>query len=314
MKNTAVTFDRWVPGTSPRALSEALFDGALVVFDGLRPLARLVDRARVIVAQAFETPEPSIAERHLSASSFRRRALRAREAVASDATVARCWWDTLTVIGYRREVTWLDRIRLRVVPSRDDIDHQLLPWNNRLPGAPATGDGCSMVDELGRATGDAEGSGCGALQTVPPHRDTWGSGIMAQVNWWLPLYPLADTRTMLLWPDAFRRPIANTSGEWNFDTFRNRGQRDYPLLPVARVRPAHRGVPVLIEAGQLLGFSAAHLHAGVSDASGRTRLGVDTRSVWEPDRNAGRGAPNVDGAARAEMWRWFRGPRVNGER
>ena len=38
-----------------------------------------------------------------------------------------------------------------------------LPWNNRLPGAPATGGECCMVDELGRAAGGAEGDGCGAL-------------------------------------------------------------------------------------------------------------------------------------------------------
>ena len=275
--NAAETFERWKPGTSPRALSEALFDGALVVFDGLRPVTRLVDRVQAILTRTFETDEPSIAERHLSASCFRRLAMRARGTVAADAMVSRHWWDTLAAIGYRREATWLDQIRLRVVPSRDDIDHP-------------------------------------RLQTVPPHRDTWGSGIMAQVNWWLPLYPLADARTMLLWPEAFRRPVANTSGEWNFDAFRNGNQRDYPLLPVACSPPVSPGVPVRIEPGQLLGFSAAHLHAGVSDGSEGTRLGVDTRSVWEPDHSAGRGAPNVDGAGKAEMWRWFRAPRVNGER
>lgn len=312
--NTAATFEHWKPGTSPRALSETLFDGALIVFDGLGPIAHLVDRVRAILAATFETKEPALAERHLSAATFRRLAMQAREAVATDPAIARHWWDALAVIGYRQDSTWLDQIRLRVVPSRGDIEHRRLPWNKRLPGAPATGDGCCMVDALGRAKGDAEGSGCGALQTVPPHRDTWGSGIMAQINWWLPLYPVADTRTMLLWPDVFRRPIANNSGEWNFETFRNGSQQDYPLLPVACARPTNPGVPVRIEPGQLLGFSAAHLHAGTSDASGRTRLGVDTRSVWEPDRSAGRGAPNVDGAARGEMWRWFRAPRVNGER
>ena len=275
--NTAVAFERWKPGTPPRALSEALFEGALVVFDGLRPVTGLVDRVRAILTREFKTAVPSMAEHHLSASSFRRLAMRAREAVAGDPTVARRWRDTLTVIGYRPDATWLDRIRLRAVPSRGDIDHR-------------------------------------RLQTLPPHRDTWASGIMAQINWWLPLYPLAESRTMLLWPDAFRRRLANNSAEWKFEAFKNGGREDYPLLPVACARPARPGVPVLIEPGQLLGFSAAHLHAGASDASGRTRFGVDTRSVWEPDRSSGRGAPNVDGAARAEMWRWFRAPQAEGER
>ena len=38
-----------------------------------------------------------------------------------------------------------------------------LAWNNRGRGASATGSGCSMDDETGRATGGAEGAGCGAL-------------------------------------------------------------------------------------------------------------------------------------------------------
>ena len=254
-----------------------LFDGALVVFDGLRPVARLVDRVRAILTATFETEEPALAERHLSAATFRCLAMQAREAVARDAAVARHWWDALAVIGHRRDATWLDRIRLRAVPSRSDVDHQ-------------------------------------RLQTMPAHRDTWGSGIMAQINWWLPLYALAESRTMLLWPDMFRRPIANNSGQWSFEAFRNGSQDDYPLLPVARVRPAQPGVPVIIEPGQLLAFSAAHLHAGMSDGSGWTRFGVDTRSVWQPDRIEGRGAPDVDGAARAEMWRWFRAPQTEGDR
>ena len=275
--NTAVAFERWEPGTPPRALSEALFEGALVVFDGLRPVTHLVDRVRAILERVFETQEPSVAQCHLSAPSFCRLAMRAREVVAQDATLARHWCATLTVIGYRRDATWLDRIRLRAVPSRSDIDHR-------------------------------------RLQTLPPHRDTWASGIMAQINWWLPLYPLAESRTMLLWPDAFRHRVANNSAEWNFEALKNGGREDYPLLPVACARPAQPGVPVLIEPGQLLAFSAAHLHAGASDATDRTRFGVDSRSVWEPDLSSGRGAPNVDGAARAEMWRWFRAPQAQGER
>ena len=39
-----------------------------------------------------------------------------------------------------------------------------LAWNKRIGGASATGGGCSMVDERGRATGEAEGAGCGALE------------------------------------------------------------------------------------------------------------------------------------------------------
>lgn len=136
---------------------------------------------------------------------------------------------------------------------------------------------------------------------------------MAQVNWWLPLYPLCESRTMLLWPEVFRRPVANGSAAWDFEEFKRIG-RGYPLLPAADAYPETRGIPVLIEPGDLLGFSAAHLHAGTRDASGRTRFGIDSRTVWDPDRCAGRCAPDVDGSPGTEMWEWFVAPNPAGAR
>ena len=274
--DTTPGFEHWRPGTRPEVLSEALFEGVPVLFDALPPVRQLIARARSILEQVFETDDPEGAETSLSAPRFRRMAMQARKIVADDGDVARHWADTLALIGYAPAATWFDRIRLRVVPSRADIDHP-------------------------------------RLQTLPPHRDTWASGIMAQVNWWLPLYPLSASRTMLLWPRAYRRAIANDSSNWSFEAFKSAGRhsagRDsYPLLPTARTAPAERGLPVLIEPGQILGFSAAHLHAGTSDASGRTRFSVDSRTVWDPDRRAGHGAPNMDCGARTEMWQWYRPP------
>lgn len=271
-------FQSWDGGVSPQSLGRALFEGRLVVFENLPAVGKLTRRARTILSDVFATDDPPAAENRLSAPAFRRLALEARKVIGRDETIARQWRDTLASIGYLPEDTWLDRIRLRAVPSRDDIDHP-------------------------------------RLQALPPHRDTWGSGIAAQVNWWLPLYPLSDTRTMLLWPAAFRHPVANDSADWSFAEFRRGSTAEYPLLPVARESPPAPALPVSIAPGQLLAFSAAHLHGGVRDASGTTRFGIDSRTVWDPDRRAGRGAPNVDCAATAEMWRWYSPPgRTAGER
>ena len=258
------------PDRPPDELSEALFDGALVVLPGLPSVAELGARVRGILAETFAADELCCVEVGLSEADFRRLALLARRRVTGDAAVAELWRATLTAVGLATDAMWLDRIRLRVVPSRRDIDHR-------------------------------------RLQVLAPHRDTWGSGIAAQVNWWLPLYPLADTRTMLVWPHLFRRPIANDSAAWSFEAARNGGL----LLPTAQVEPPGASVPIRLEPGQLLAFSAAHLHGGVADASGLTRFSIDTRTVWEADRLAGRGAPNVDGPAATpdrQMWRWFSPP------
>lgn len=231
--------------------------------------------ARTIVRGLFETDDPPGAESSMPASAFRRLAIRARTRVADDPVIRREWRNVLAAVGYGPDSTWLDRVRLRVVPSRDDVDHR-------------------------------------RLSPLPPHRDTWASRIMAQVNWWLPLYPLRETGTMLMWPDAFCSPVANDSAEWDFGEFKRVG-RGYPLLPTAAY-PGTPGTPVLIEPDDLLAFSAAHLHAGRRDASGGTRFGIDSRTVWEPDRRAGRCAPDVDGSPGTEMWEWFDAPEAAGTR
>lgn len=92
---------------------------------------------------------------------------------------------------------------------------------------------------------------------------------MAQVNWWLPLYPLTETRTMKVWPEAFDKPVPNSSRTWDFEQLMSGTQRDYPMLP-STTETIGAPVSVTIEAGEVLAFAAAHLHAGVNDAKPKT--------------------------------------------
>ena len=267
-----VTFQRWVPETPPTALSTALFDGALVVFSGLAPVMRLARRARALLRETFDCQHPPRAAARFAGPEFRERAMRARRLIAADERMARHWRDTLAAVGYAPEV-WQDRLRLRVVP-------------------PLAARGHSAHRRIG---------------VLPPHRDTWGSGIAAQVNWWLPLYRLAPERTMLIWPTLFRLPVSNDSGAWQFE--RARDDQRYPLLPTATERPQAPATPVLIKVGELLAFSAAHLHGGAADRSGTVRLSLDSRTVWAPDKAQARGAPNMDNDTKAQRWEWFEPPR-----
>lgn len=261
-------FDYRHKSSAPQELSERLFAGKLLVFEGIEPVARMVRRVRALLEQAFETREPRDAEGSLSAQAFSRCALKVRGLVNEDSRVRFHWQEALNEAGYPANETWCDRIRLRIVPSRQDIP-------NRRIGV------------------------------IPAHKDSWGSGIMAQINWWLPLYPMSAGQSMLIWPEAFDSPIANDSAKWDFDCFRADETGTYPLLPTAAKQPRSGGVPMVLQPGQLLAFSAAHLHGSVSDASGRTRFSLDSRTVWDVDRMKRRGAPNLDCQARTEHWNWY---------
>ena len=138
------------------------------------------------------------------------------------------------------------------------------------------------------------------LRDLPPHRDSWGSNLMTQLNWWAPVFPVEPGATMEIWPDYFDRPVPNSSADWDIEALRAAGG-DYPLLPEA-ARPEEPGEPVLIEPGELLCFSGAHLHASRPNRTGRTRISIDLRTV---DMSDGPGAPNVDGRTRHASYDWF---------
>lgn len=258
-------------GSPPEAISARIFDGALVLFRGLPSIDSLTARVRAIVEDTFETNDPVRAEADLAPVDFRRKSVAARKRVVDDEATNRIWHQVLAETGYPPETCYCDRLRLRIVPSRQDIHGRV-------------------------------------IRPLPAHRDSWASGITAQINWWLPLYPITATRTMLVWPDAFRVPVANDSGTWDYARLIDGRHRNYPMLPTAAT-PAQPGLPVVIEPGELLAFSAAHLHASQSDQSGISRFSLDTRTVWDADVRAGRGAPNVDGAGTVAHWDWFEPPR-----
>jgi len=251
----------------PAALSEALFAGELVVYRGLPAMAALVDTVRSIVIDTFGE-EPDSAEQRLAPDLFRKLSAQTRKQVANSADALTHWHKTLAEIGYHVDAVHSDRMRLRIAPSSRAAQSRF-------------------------------------ARPLPLHRDSWGSGISCQINWWAPLFPLTETRTMHIWPDGFDTPIPNTTADWDYDTLLSGTVPDYPLLPEATALPPGDPLPVLIAPGEILAFSAAHLHASVTDASGRTRFSLDTRSVWDEDIAAGRGAPDVDGGGKPPRWDMF---------
>ena len=138
------------------------------------------------------------------------------------------------------------------------------------------------------------------------HRDTWSSNVYAQTNWWAPIYPISAGRTMAFYGEYWGKPLKNTSAQWDLEEIRA-GRVDAPVVPepTETVRTASELRPV-IEPGDLLCFSGAHLHASVPNTTGVARFSVEVRTVDAGDAADGRGAPNVDGEAPRVASGWFR--------
>jgi hypothetical protein len=136
-----------------------------------------------------------------------------------------------------------------------------------------------------------------------PHRDTWYSAPMSQVNWWAPIRNVSAERCMAFHPDYWQVAAENSSEtfdpyEWNksgrrnASTFITSDPRPHPHLigdrgPGAEVRLVGR-------VGSILAFSAAQLHATVPNLTDLTRFSFDVRTVNIADLADRAGAPRVD--------------------
>lgn len=147
----------------------------------------------------------------------------------------------------------------------------------------------------------------GMAYAFKPHRDTWYSPPMSQINWWIPVYPISHQNTMAFHPQYWERPVRNNSARFDYQDWNSRG----------RVAAAHQSVkqdtrfqsaaiePVSLEndlrltcpPGGVIVFAAAHLHSTVPNTSNQTRFSIDFRTVDRRDIERDRGAPNLDSEA-----------------
>jgi hypothetical protein len=147
-----------------------------------------------------------------------------------------------------------------------------------------------------------------------PHRDSWYSAPMSQINWWLPLHDLVSEASMGFYHQYFPRAIHNGSAAFDYYEWNAVGRKDAAqhVASDTRKQPkAHEELDLddearyIPERGGILAFSAAQLHATVPNTSGLARFSIDFRTVSRADVLTGRGAPNVDSSSTGTSLRDF---------
>ncbi|CAM9567169.1 unnamed protein product [Ectocarpus fasciculatus] len=155
------------------------------------------------------------------------------------------------------------------------------------------------------------------------HRDTWASNVQQQLNWWTPLRSVTKDRTIALCPSLFKIPIPNDSVAWSIDLLRESKKCNvlFPQLPTVlhaslsdadKKRIEDDWTPVVINPGDVLVFSGAHLHGSVPNATMTPRYSSEVRTVDKRDISNNLGAPNVDGKCTDYNIQWFK-PIITGE-
>jgi len=140
-----------------------------------------------------------------------------------------------------------------------------------------------------------------AAPAYTAHRDTWYANPQAQINWWIPLHAVTEADSFAFFHNLFDKPVPNESAGFDYDEWMaNVGWQStggkpavYPAAQEGSYR-AEDGLAFSCNAGDIILFSAAHLHQTMKNASGLTRFSIDFRTVHLGDHNAGKGAVNVD--------------------
>jgi len=145
----------------------------------------------------------------------------------------------------------------------------------------------------------------GIAYAFHPHRDTWYSAPMCQINWCMLIYASTSENCVALHPHYFERAIKNGSSQYDYQRW-NQESRFNAAKHVkvdTRVQP-HAEEPIELDpqirlvcpVGGAYQFSAAHLHSTVPNTSNVTRFSIDFRTVNFEEVVSHGGAANVDSA------------------
>ncbi|MEP9371930.1 hypothetical protein [Mesorhizobium sp. KR1-2] len=256
----------------PRDFHDRIYAGQVLRLDALQPMHNLVDFTRTFLEEAFAPFAPIEIHRHLSHQQQTESFAQRQRDFARSPEARRLWRAVFEAAGLDADGLARDSLYLRFQPHQD-------------PGS---------VVPRARTTA-----------TIAFHRDTWGSNLYAQTNWWAPIYEIEAGRTFAIYPSLWDRPVANTSAGFDLAALlerskaggRNAVNADEAIPHLTEQLEVADATPVVIAPGEIIAFSSAHAHAGVPNATGLTRISLETRTLWIDDVREGRGAPNVDGHA-----------------
>jgi len=254
------------PTLSDDQRRQALHGGDLLLFAPRPASAALCEFARGMLEEAFRPFAPETAQHEIPVQEYARIAARLKPAFIHHPESKRLVREILLDLGCDPDSTHFDVPRLRS----------------------STSDGYLTT---------------GIAYAFHPHRDTWYSAPMCQINWWLPIHPITRDNGLAFHPRYWSRGVKNSSRLYDYDEW-NRSHRWNAAEQIGvdrRVQPRAEEdldlsdeLRIVCGAAALTVFSGAQMHSSVINTSGRTRYSIDFRTLHRSDVAAGAGAPNLD--------------------
>jgi len=245
---------------------ELLYRGQLLVYSPTPSSLALVNFARKMAEDAFHPLDPETAQFHVPVERYAAILSELKPKFIHAPESKQYIKEMLRELGCDPEKTYFDVPRMRSSTSDDFLT-------------------------------------VGIAYAFHPHRDTWYSAPMCQINWWTPIYPIVPENAMAFHPRYWSHGVKNGSAEYNYQEWNRTSRQNVAqfIKQDTRVQPKPEEpmeldpqIRVIAPPGGVLLFSAAQMHSSVPNTSGRTRFSIDFRTVNVDDVAARRGAPNVD--------------------
>jgi hypothetical protein len=245
-----------------------LYGGELFVYSATSSSLRLIELARRLIGEAFGTLDPETAQYHLPVEEYAAVLAELKPKFIHHPEAKIHIQGILRELGCDLDSTYFDVPRMRTATSDDYLTS-------------------------------------GIAYAFHPHRDTWYSAPLCQLNWWMPIFAIESGRSMAIHPRYWSQPVRNGSRGYNYAewTRTSRSQAAQHIKADTRVQPKPEEpmeldpqIRVITPPGGILIFSAAHMHSTVPNTTGRTRFSIDFRTVHLEDVRTRQGAPNVDSA------------------
>ena len=253
------------PAMTDAERREALYAGDIIILSPTPASAEMTRLAQQMLAEVFSPHDPRTIHRHLSAEDVAAVLAKVKPRFIHHPDCKRLIPAIMAEHGVDLDSLYFDVPRLRSAYPSDFLSS-------------------------------------GIAYAFHPHRDTWYSAPMCQLNWWMPVFPIEAGNAMAFYPQYFDRPVANNSEIYNYYDWNTRNRafaaqhvksdtREQPKPQQALEGPCLCYLP---PPGGIILFAGAQLHETVPNATGVARYSIDFRTIDIGDAAMNRGAPNVD--------------------
>ncbi len=139
------------------------------------------------------------------------------------------------------------------------------------------------------------------------HRDTWYANPETQINFWIPLFDVSKKDTFSFYPDFFLKPVKNNSNEFDYNSWKKIGgyqsskENKNRIFPELKEKINFKNkLKISCKSGDLLLFSASHLHGTSPNLTSSTRFSLDFRVIDTDDLNKPY-PPNIDNKSKGSI-------------